>query len=139
MLYELQIKAFKPLLDKYQDYETNPGAEPLERTIRRFNEPTTDYYFMLLNSNPIGGIRICNCGSDCLLKQIFILPEYQGHGFAQKAILQVEALYPNAKKWCLDTILQENKLCHLYEKMGYHKSGKLKTIKPGMDLVFYEK
>lgn len=43
------------------------------------------------------------------------------------------------KKWTLDTIAQEAKLCYLYEKLGYRRTGKQETIKPGMDIVFYEK
>ena len=50
-----------------------------------------------------------------------------------------ESLYPNAGRWELDTILQEQKLCHLYEKMGYRKTGKTQRIKDGMDIVFYAK
>ena len=67
------------------------------------------------------------------------LPEYQGLGYAQEAIRLVEAVYPNASRWRLDTIEQEAKLCHLYEKLGYQKTGQTKQIKDGMDLVFYEK
>ena len=44
-----------------------------------------------------------------------------------------------AKSWNLDTIKQEPKLCHLYEKMGYRRTEKKNTIKEGMTLVFYEK
>jgi hypothetical protein len=39
--------------------------------------------------------------------------------------------------WELDTIKQEGKLCHLYEKMGYKQTGREETIKEGMTLVFY--
>ena len=73
------------------------------------------------------------------MKQIFILPEYQGHGYAQKAILIAEALYPHAKKWELDTILQEDKLCYLYEIMGYRKTVKIVHIKSGLYFVYFEK
>ena len=52
---------------------------------------------------------------------------------------QLEALYPNADSWELDTILQEEKLCHLYEKLGYRRTDQIKPIKEGMDLVFFEK
>ena len=45
----------------------------------------------------------------------------------------------NGEKWELDTILQEKKLCYLYEKMGYQKTGKTEKIKDGMDLVYYAK
>ena len=67
------------------------------------------------------------------------MPEYQGNGYAQQALSAIEALYPFAKSWNLDTIKQEPKLCHLYEKMGYRRTGKENTIKEGMTLVFYEK
>ena len=41
--------------------------------------------------------------------------------------------------WCLDTILQEKGNLHLYEKMGYHQTGKVEHINDQMDIVFYEK
>ena len=55
------------------------------------------------------------------------------------AIKAVEAKYPYARRWELDTILQEAKLCYLYEKMGYRKTGQVKNVKDGMDLVYYER
>lgn len=139
LLYDLQVRSFKALLDKYQDYDYNPGAEKLERFIERFEQPITDYYLILLGDMPIGGLRVCDFGEHCYLKQAFLLPEFQNRGFAQQAIAQVEALYANAKHWYLDTILQENKLCYLYEKLGYRKTGNTKNLKLGMDLVYYEK
>jgi len=51
----------------------------------------------------------------------------------------MEHLYPDARKWELDTIAQEEKLCHLYEKMGYRKTGRVEKLKDGMDIVYYEK
>lgn len=138
-LYDLQIKSFKALLEKYQDYDFSPGAERFERTIQRLQDPITDYYFISLEGKHIGALRICRLERRCKLKQIYILPEYQGYGHAQKAITIVESLYPTAEKWELDTILQEEKLCYLYEKMGYRKTGRVERILNGMDLVFYAK
>lgn len=51
----------------------------------------------------------------------------------------MEALYPEAAHWELDTIKQEPKLCHLYEKLGYRQTGKEEELQPGMTIVFYEK
>jgi len=138
-IYDLQIKSFRTLLNKYQDYGYSPGAEQIERTIQRFQEPITNYYFISLSGKHIGALRICNFDKLCKLKQIFILPEYQGHGYAQQAITMIEQLYPSAERWELDTILQEEKLCYLYEKMGYKKTGQTQKIKAGMDIVFYAK
>ena len=138
-IYEMQIAAFRALLEKYRDYETNPGAEMPERTVLRFNEPETDFWLITLENRHIGAIRICNFGALCKLKQIFILPEYQDRGYAKKAISLVESFYPGASRWELETILQEDKLCHLYETMGYRKTGRTERIKEGMDLVYYAK
>ena len=41
--------------------------------------------------------------------------------------------------WKLDTILQEKGNCYLYEKLGYHKTGKTEIINDKMTIVFYEK
>lgn len=41
--------------------------------------------------------------------------------------------------WELDTILQEEGNCYLYEKMGYHRTGKTVAINDKLTLVFYEK
>lgn len=68
-IWDMQIKAFADLLEKYQDYETNPGNE----------------------------------------------------------------------NWELDTILQEKGNCHLYEKLGYKKTGIIENINERMDIVYYEK
>lgn len=37
MIHEMQIKSFMPLLHKYQDYETSPANESVERIIDRLN------------------------------------------------------------------------------------------------------
>lgn len=139
LIWQMQVAAFQPLLDKYQDYDYSPAVEKTERTVQRLQEPITDYYLIFLNDAPIGGVRICRFDGLCKLKQLFILPEHQNQRYAQQAIRSVEALYPASVRWELDTIPQEEKLCHLYEKMGYRKTGAIRPIKEGMDLVFYAK
>lgn len=138
-IYQLQIDSFRALLNKYQDYDFNPGAEKIERTLQRFSDPRSDFYFICLGKIHIGALRVVHIPRVCNLKQIFILPEYQEKGYAQRAMVAVESLYPDAERWDLDTIFQEEKLCYLYEKMGYRKTGKIEAIKEGMDLVSYTK
>ena len=137
--HRIQVTAFRPLLDKYQDLNTNPAAESLSRIVERFEQEYTNYFFIMMNEEKVGMIRICDFGDICHVSPICILPEFQGNGYAQKAMMQAEMRFPNARKWKLDTIRQEKKLCYLYEKLGYVQTGKEKHIQDSMDLVFYAK
>jgi GNAT superfamily N-acetyltransferase len=140
-LFQMQIATFKPLLEKYHDYDTNPGNEKIEKTIARLNEKITDYYIIKLNGNSVGGIRIRKYeeGALCKVGPLYILPEFQNKGIAQKVFTIIEEKYTPPNGWILDTILQEKGNCHLYEKMGYKKTGKVERINERMDIVYYEK
>ncbi len=138
-LYQMRVLAFQPLLDQYQDFDTNPAAETFEQFQRYFQE-NSDCYFIEADGKRVGAMRVVRRPEkECHLSPIFILPEYQRKGYAQQALTAVEKLYPKAKKWTLDTIKQEPKLLHLYENAGYRLTGETKPLKEGMDLVFFEK
>ncbi len=139
-VWKMQIEAFSGLLQKYQDYDLNPGAEGMDKVMARFEQPWTTYYFIVSGDEEVGVIRIVDKkdGSRKRISPIWIMPEYRNKGYAQKAILEAEKIY-GADNWCLDTILQEKGNLHLYEKLGYHKTGKVEKINDRMDIVFYEK
>ncbi len=139
-IHALQIKSFAALFEKYNDEKTNPATESIQILTEKFNHEFSDYYFIEFEDKVIGFIRVFRINDyTCKISPMGILPEYQGFGYAQMTITETEKLYPNAKRWELDTIKQEKKLCYLYEKMGYVKTGKYQNIKEGMDLVFYAK
>ena len=140
-IWNMQKTAFAELLNKYQDYGTNPANEPLGKVIMRLRQPFTYFYFIKLNGENIGAIRVVDKKSGEEAKRIsplFILPEYRNKGYAQSAILQAEKLH-GSYGWELDTILQEAANCHLYEKTGYRKTDKIKKVNSLMTLVFYKK
>jgi N-acetylglutamate synthase-like GNAT family acetyltransferase len=140
-IFQMQIITFKPLLEKYQDFDLSPGNEKLEKTIARINEKITDYYIITLNNTFVGGIRIRRYeeGNLCCVGPLFILPEYQNKKIAQNVFKIIEEKYKPKNGWILDTILQEQGNCHLYEKIGYKKTGKIEKINERMDIVYYEK
>lgn len=141
LLWDMQVKSFQKLLDKYQDFETSPASEPVENVKRRLEQENTYYYFICLGNEKVGAIRVIDNHREDMNKRIsplFILPEYQRRGIAQQAIRQCEVIY-GQEGWELDTILQEKGNCHLYEKMGYHATGKVEKINDKLTLVFYEK
>ena len=106
-ILQTQVRAFSKMLMKYQDFSSSPAAESLDQIKQRFDQPFTDYYLIMLGEDTIGMLRVCDFGENCRLSPICILQEYNGRGYAQEAIRQMEALYPKAKKWELDTIAQE--------------------------------
>lgn len=139
-IHKMQVTAFQELLRKYQDIKTNPGAESIDKIFQRIKQKGTDYYFITLNGKHIGAIRVVQLeDSKSRISPMFILPEFQGKGYAQEALCQIEHLYTNTFAWELDTIKQESKLCHLYEKMGYLPTGKENVVKDGMTIIFYRK
>lgn len=140
-LWNMQIEAFAELYEKYQDTETSPGAEPLEKIIHRLEQPYTYYYYIQDGSNRVGAIRVVDHKDGTAPKRIspiFIMPQYRNNHYAQAAICGVEALH-GSSNWELDTILQEKGNCYLYEKMGYRQTGKTEVINDRLTLVFYRK
>lgn len=139
-IWEMQRAAFAELLEKYEDYETSPANEPLDKTVNRLNSPESYFYFIRVGSENVGAIRVVDKknGDDKRISPIFIMPEYRGNGYAQAAIKAVEAIH-GASGWELDTILQEAGNCRLYEKTGYRKTDRFHRVNEKMTLIFYKK
>ena len=140
-LHAMQVESFRELFEKYQDFDTSPANESVEKVEARLKQNFTYYYFICIGMQKAGAIRIVDKkenGKNKRISPIFILPEFQGQGIAQEAIRLCEEIHGN-DDWELDTILQEPKNCHLYEKMGYRQTGKTEVINERLTLVFYEK
>ncbi len=134
------MEAFSDLLEKYRDYDISPANEPMSRVMERLEQPFTYYYFIMDGDTAVGAVRVVDMkdGSPKRISPIFIMKEHRGKGFAKAAIRAVEELH-GTDNWSLDTILQEEGNCCLYEKMGYRRTGDTQVINERMTLVFYEK
>lgn len=139
-LWQMQIEAFAELLERYRDYDMSPGNEEYDKVKARFDQPWTTYYFIANGEERVGAVRVIDKkdGSRKRISPIWIMPGYRNKGYAQEAMRAIEEIY-GSDHWCLDTILQEKGNLHLYEKMGYHQTGKIEHINERMDIVFYEK
>lgn len=141
VLHEMQVEAFKGLLEKYQDFDTNPASESIEKTKERLKHNFSYFYFICVETKKVGAVRVVDENIPNKMKKIspiFILPEFRGQGLAQKAIQLCEEIH-GGNDWELATILQEPKNCHLYEKMGYRRTEKTEVINEKLTLVFYIK
>lgn len=138
-LHELQIKSFLPLLEKYNDLETNPACEPLEKTLNRINDPLKGFYKILKDGSLVGGIVIKKSALNTLfIGPIFIDPDFQNQKIAQKAISLLEELFPKIDFFELATIKEEEGNIHLYEKLGYIFTGVSKKINH-LNIIFFKK
>lgn len=138
-IFDIQVKAFRPLLDRYKDYETNPANETIERVIMRINRSDGGFYKIYTDDEFVGASCVFWKEEEFWISPLFILPSYQGKGIAQKAIILTEERFPQARTWELATILEEERTCYLYEKMGYNKTGISKKLNDNTTLVFYKK
>ena len=139
-VWKMQVDAFSDLLEKYRDYDMSPAAECMDKVLARFEQPWTTYFYIMANDEKVGVIRVVDRkdGSRKRISPIWIMQKHRNKGFAQQAILEAEKIY-GADNWCLDTILQEKGNLHLYEKLGYHQTGRIDKINDQMDIVYYEK
>ena len=53
-LHKLQIEAFMPLYEKYQDDATSPAEESLETITKKIVDDNSDFYFILFNGEKGG-------------------------------------------------------------------------------------
>jgi len=139
-VWKMQTEAFRGILEKYRDYDTNPAAESVEKVAARFDMPGSIYYFIEAEGEDVGVIRVIDFedGTRKRISPLWIMPEYRGRGYAQLAMKEAERIH-GADNWSLDTILQEEGNLHLYEKMGYRRAGVPRKINDNMDIVFFEK
>ena len=140
-IWKMQVKSFKNLLDKYQDFETNPASETILNVEMRLKQNFTFFYFIFIDNKKVGAIRVVDYkekNKNKIISPLFILPEYRNKGIAQSVIKICEEIHGNTN-WELSTILEEKGNCYLYEKLGYHPTGKTQVINDRLTLIFYHK
>lgn len=140
VLHLMQKEAFQPLLDKYQDFETSPANETLERLLLRIEHPSECFLKILEGNKLAGGVRVhWKENNEYWIGPLFIAPVFQGRGIAQKAMKQLEKGFPDAMSWELATILEERGNCYLYEKLGYERTGKAEKLNEKTTLGYFKK
>ena len=140
-IWKMQTQSFAEQLWKYQDFDTNPGNEPLEKVIMRLEQASTYFYLLESDGEVVGAVRVVDEKKEAVSKRIsplFVLPAYRRRGIAKQAIIEVEKLH-GSEGWELATIMEEAGNCRLYEKMGYRATGEMQVINDKLTLVYYRK
>ncbi|MBO2515989.1 MAG: GNAT family N-acetyltransferase [Clostridiales bacterium] len=139
-VYDIQQAAYRPLWEKYHD-DMSPYMESREKVLQKYTRAGTDGYVFIMDGEPAGAVRVNTDRENGKgrISALGVHPRFQGRGIAQKALTAIEEMYGDIRHWYLDTVLEEKSNCHLYEKLGYVKTGKTEKINEKMTLVFYEK
>jgi isopentenyldiphosphate isomerase/GNAT superfamily N-acetyltransferase len=134
----LQREVFMPLYRKYNDHETSPVTQTMERFSARFERG--DYFKILFEGELSGSVFVYEKSPGLMrLHIINILEKHHNKGIAQVVMKRLELMYPEADAWELDTILAEERNCYLYEKMGYKRTGDAKVINQDLTIIRYRK
>ncbi len=136
--FKMQKKCFKPIYEKYQD-ETSPNKDSFAKFTSRVSKPNFQMYWIIENDIKIGQIWVATKNETAILARVFVLPKYHNKGYATNAIINIEKLYSHYNHWQLDTIKEEKKNVHLYQKLGYKPNGKEKIINDKMTIIEFEK
>lgn len=139
-IWKMQICAFADQYEKYQDHETNPANEPLDRVQDRLNQPDTYYYIIEADHQDVGAIRVIDPknGKPKRISPLFVLPDFLRQGIASAAVKAAEKLH-GSDHWTLSAVLQEEENCRFYEKIGYKRTGLTQILNERLTLVFYQK
>lgn len=57
-ILDMQVAAFKPLLEKYKDDEINPANESIEKVLKRINRKDGSFFKILAGNKLVGAICI---------------------------------------------------------------------------------
>lgn len=147
-LWEIEKSAFLPLYERYHD-RGNPALRDETDISRRLESEYFSCFTILSDGEIVGGLWYKVKGAcaeeDVLgdekyyLQRVFIRPDMQSKGIAQRAILESETYFPDAKVFFVDfpEDLQKNRRC--YEKAGYTDTGNRVKIQEGLVLACFEK
>ena len=96
---------------------------------------------MIIDSRLVGAICISQkeLPYKFWISPMFIHPIYQGIGIAQKVLILIEEMFPEAQSFELATILEEERNCFLYEKMGYKRTEVIKKLNDKTTLIHYKR
>lgn len=128
------MRSFQPDNEKYGVY---PPLINLKR--KKFLPPLIFGKTIIADTVIIGGMFVTGFSKKGVIGAIFIDTLQQHKGYGKQAMLLIEEMYPNVKKWRLETPAENYELHAFYESLGYVKTGEITDKKSGIRAFIYEK
>lgn len=139
LIHGLKREAFLPLYEIYRDDETSPVMDTVDKVVCQLAQEDTDYWLIVYEGRMVGGVRVVRKKDANLISPMFVLPEEQNKGIGSAVLEQLFQMYPETFCWRLVTIQEEERNCHLYEKMGFCNTLSARKVSGNMTLIGYEK
>lgn len=138
LAFFMQKIGFMPTFFKYFD-RVSPVFIHYSKFLKKAKRENTLLYWIVFDEVRVGEVEVVFKENTVHISNLFVLPKYQNKGIGQAAMIALESLFSDFHLWHLYTILQESRNCHLYEKLGYQKTGVTYKINKRMTLTEYKK
>lgn len=140
-LTEIQTRCFDDNSRRFLGKERGgpPGYDSIDWQRQAIQKAS--YYKILADGQIIGGMilyAVNKCEGHYEIGRIYLDPGFQNQGIGKQAMAFAEGLYPDAKKWTLDTPSWATRNHHFYEGLGYVKVRE-EAAHSEERLFFYEK
>lgn len=134
-----QKESFYDCYQRYQDHEMSPYNMTLD--MMKWILENEHLYRIQYDGKPVGAVYVHEEQDKYHMKLhgIFVVPEYQDKGIGQDAIALVEKEYPEVLTWALETPHDLYRNHHVYEKIGYVRTGREDFVNERLTIVHYKK
>jgi len=139
LIVQGQKRAFFECYQRYQDHEMSPYNVTLEMMKNIFENEFL--YKIIYEEKLVGAIYVHESPDPYHMKLhgIYVEPEYQDKGIGRSAIEYVEAAHNQAVTWVLETPHDLKRNHHLYEKLGYRRTGEEDYVNENLSIIHYRK
>ncbi|MFW9860639.1 MAG: GNAT family N-acetyltransferase [Candidatus Thorarchaeota archaeon] len=139
ILAEISKRAFESDIDVGASVKGGPlGYDSVEVHMKDAKREWLDYMKVLYKGQIVGGMRVYRMHHGHYeIMGVFVDPDYHRKGIGQKSFEIVMQMYPDAKKWTLDTPDWNFRTKNFYEKLGFVQYGVMRW-EPDFELRAYE-
>jgi GNAT superfamily N-acetyltransferase len=139
ILANISKRAFESDIEVGSSVKGGPmGYDSVEVHRRDAKRDWLDYLKILYNGQTVGGMRVYKMHPGHYeIMGVFVNPDYHRKGIGKKSFEIVMRMYPDAKKWTLDTPDWNIRTKNFYEKLGFVQYGVMRW-EPDFELRAYE-
>jgi GNAT superfamily N-acetyltransferase len=132
----LQKLAYQSEAAIYQDY----GIPPLTQTLPEIKAEFLRRHFLkaVAAGRIVGSVRAHLDQGTCCLGRLIVHPAYQNQGLGTKLMAEIEACFPEARRYELFTGHRSARNLYLYQKLGY-RPVRSEKVSEKLTMVFLEK